>query len=136
MAKQRLSDVNEDFMKDIISQGIPIGGDSFIRQNIEPVLGKEEVPIRVELKPQGSKKRKEQELSYIEEYLKKVDFEDRQMITITRQTHTTLNQIINIIGGKQATLGGYIENIVRKHFELHKDEINRLCQEQPIKPIL
>lgn len=136
MAKQRLSDVNEDFMKDIISQGIPIGGDSLVRQNIKPMLEEEEIPVRVEPKPRESKKRKEQELSYVEEYLKKVDFEDRQMITITRQTHTTLNHIINIIGGKQTTLGGYIENIVRKHFELYKDEINRLCQEQPTKPIL
>ncbi|MBE9487925.1 MAG: DUF3408 domain-containing protein [Bacteroidetes bacterium] len=124
MTKKKLSTVNENFMKDIISKGVPI---------------KREIPVeripKSEPRFRDSRKRKEIKLSYVDEYLRKVDFENRQMVTITRQTHTSLSKIINILGSKQSTLGGYLENIVRKHFELHKDEINRLCQEQPLKPL-
>lgn len=135
MAKQKVISVNEDFMKDIISQGIPVGGEiSEDRQNTR-ILAEEKSDDKVEVKPRDNKRRKEQELPYTEEYLKRIDFEDRQMITITRLTHSKLLQIINILGGKQATLGSYVENIIRKHFETYKDEINRLCQEQPLKPL-
>lgn len=135
MAKQKVMSVNEDFMKNIIFQGIPVGGEiSEDRQNTR-ILSEENSDDKVEVKPRENKRRKEQELPYTEEYLKRIDFEDRQMITITRLTHSKLLQIINILGGKQATLGSYVENIIRKHFETYKDEINRLCQEQPLKPL-
>ena len=57
------------------------------------------------------------------------------MTTITRDTHQKLSQIVSLIGGKNGTIGSYIENIIRRHFDLYRDEINTLCERKPQKPL-
>lgn len=151
MAKQRNGPViDEEFMKEMISQGIPIKRNQASTENVikEPVLEKKEETQSVstetkkedkmqnfDSRPRESKRKRDMEGSYIDTYFDKVDFSDRQLTTITRDTHIKLTHIVKIIGGKNGTIGSYIENIIRKHFETYKDEINTLCEQNLKKPL-
>ena len=79
------------------------------------------------------RKRKEQPESYREIYFRRVDFSDRQPLYITRITHEKLMMIVNLIGGRKATIGSYVENVLLQHLESYRDEINRLFDEHYLK---
>lgn len=130
MAKQTTTpQVDEDFMKEIIAQGFPMKRE----REPEPIV---EEPIQEpELLPEKPRKRKEVQSEYVERYFEKVDFSDRQLVYITRETHQRLTDIVNVMGGKQGTIGGYMENIIREHFETHKDEINAIYTSRFKKPL-
>lgn len=140
MAKQNNSPkVDEDFMKELISQGFPMKKEkpaTVPQPEVEPEVQsiiQEQEPKSPTSKP---KRRKEQqEESFVELFFEKVDFSNRQMTTITRETHQKLTDIVNSLGGKNATIGSYIENIIRKHFENYKDEINALYATQFKSPL-
>ena len=76
------------------------------------------------------RKRKEQSEGYRETYFRRVDFSDRQPLYITRSTHEKLMMIVGMIGGRKATIGSYVENVLLQHLENHREEINRLLDEQ------
>jgi hypothetical protein len=54
---------------------------------------------------------------------------------ITRATHEKLMLIVNVIGGRKATISSYVENILLHHLEHFKEEINRLFVEQYASPL-
>lgn len=143
MAKQNNSPkVDEDFMKELISQGFPMKKEkpaTVPQPEVEPELQptvQEQEPKPPTSKPREPKRRKEQqEESFVELFFEKVDFSNRQMTTITRETHQKLTDIVNALGGKNATIGSYIENIIRKHFENYKEEINTLYATQFKSPL-
>jgi hypothetical protein len=41
--------------------------------------------------------------------------------------------IVNLIGGRKATIGSYVENVLLQHLESHREEINRLFDEHYLK---
>jgi len=79
--------------------------------------------------------RREQPENYGETYFRRVDFTDRQPLYITRSTHEKLMMIVNIIGGRKATISSYVENILLQHLDSHREEINRLFDEYYISPV-
>ena len=116
-------------MKEVIAQGFPMKRE----REPEPIV---EEPIQEpELLPEKPRKRKEVQSEYVERYFEKVDFSDRQLVYITRETHQRLTDIVNVMGGKQGTIGGYMENIIREHFETHKEEINAIYTSRFKKPL-
>lgn len=141
MAKQNSTPkVDEDFMKELISQGFPMKREkpAFTEPHeVEPEMEEVKEEIKpLTTKPREPKRRKEQqEGSFSDIFFEKVDFSNRQMTTITRETHQKLTDIVNSLGGKNATIGSYIENIIRKHFENYKEEINALYANQFKSPL-
>lgn len=141
MAKQNSTPkVDEDFMKELISQGFPMKREkpAFTEPyEVEPEMEEVKEEIKpLTTKPREPKRRKEQqEGSFSDIFFEKVDFSNRQMTTITRETHQKLTDIVNSLGGKNATIGSYIENIIRKHFENYKEEINALYANQFKSPL-
>jgi hypothetical protein len=81
------------------------------------------------------RKRREQPESYMETYFRRIDFTDRQPLYITRATHEKLMLIVNIIGGRKATISSYVENILLQHLDSHREEISRLFDEHYINPV-
>lgn len=130
MAKQTTTpQVDEDFMKEVIAQGFPM------KREREPESIVEEAIQEPEPLPEKPRKRKEVQSEYVERYFEKVDFSDRQLVYITRETHQRLTDIVNVMGGKQGTIGGYMENIIREHFENHREEINAIYTSRFKKPL-
>lgn len=139
MAKQTSGrpQIDEDFMEEIISQGLPV------KREVPPIESpSEEVetpePPKIETiqaeKP-IPRKRKNQPGDYRETYFQKVELTDRQPLYVSRTTHEKLMRIVTVIGGRKATASSYIENILLQHFEQHQEEINALYESQFQKPI-
>ena len=132
--------IDEDFMKELISQGVPAkrenlpddallpGGEKVITQE-----GQQEEVVRVE-KP-TPRRRKGGTGDYRETYFQKVELADRQPLYVSRTTHEKLMRIVTVIGGRKVTVSSYVENILLRHFEQYQDEINTLYESNFQKPV-
>ncbi len=141
MAKQSggMPKIDEDFMKELISQGVPAkrenlpddaplpGGEKVITQE-----GQQEEVVQVE-KP-TPRRRKGGTGDYRETYFQKVELADRQPLYVSRTTHEKLMRIVTVIGGRKVTVSSYVENILLRHFEQYQDEINALYESHFQKP--
>ncbi|KAB5340969.1 DUF3408 domain-containing protein [Bacteroides salyersiae] len=142
MAKQSsgMPKIDEDFMKELISQGVPAkrenlpddallpGGEKVITQE-----GQQEEVVRVE-KP-TPRRRKGGTGDYRETYFQKVELADRQPLYVSRTTHEKLMRIVTVISGRKVTVSSYVENILLRHFEQYQDEINTLYESNFQKPV-
>ena len=142
MAKQSggMPKIDEDFMKELISQGVPAkrenlpddaplpGGEKVITQE-----GQQEEVVRVE-KP-TPRRRKGGTGDYRETYFQKVELADRQPLYVSRTTHEKLMRIVTVIGGRKVTVSSYVENILLRHFEQYQDEIIALYESNFQKPV-
>jgi len=142
MAKQSggMPKIDEDFMKELISQGVPAkrenlpddaplpGGEKVITQE-----GQQEEVVRVE-KP-TPRRRKGGTGDYRETYFQKVELADRQPLYVSRTTHEKLMRIVTVIGRRKVTVSSYVENILLRHFEQYQDEINTLYESHFQKPV-
>ena len=141
MAKQNggMPKIDENFMKELISQGVPAkrenlpddaplpGGEKVITQE-----GQQEEVVQVE-KP-TPRRRKGGTGDYRETYFQKVELADRQPLYVSRSTHEKLMRIVTVIGGRKVTVSSYVENILLRHFEQYQDEINALYESHFQKP--
>lgn len=136
MAKQSggKPQIDEDFMKEIISQGLPVKKQETPTVVVETKI---ETPDKPDDKPEIKAEQKEEKAvkeparrkknapgDYRETYFMRVDLTDRQPLYVSRTTHEKLMKIVTVIGGRKATVSSYVENILLRHFEQFQDEIN------------
>ena len=152
MAKQSggKPQIDEDFMKEIISQGLPVKKQETPSASVE---ANAETPSKPDDKPQTASKEeikaepKEEKVvkeptrrkknapgDYRETYFMRVDLTDRQPLYVSRATHEKLMKIVTVIGGRKATVSSYVENILLRHFDQYQDEINELYESKFEKP--
>lgn len=87
------------------------------------------------LKPEpGPGKNEKKVFDFREMFFQRVELQDRQSLYLSRQTCEQLRLIVNGIGGSKASMSGYVECIINRHFEQYKDEIIRLFNENIKKP--
>lgn len=153
MAKQNggKPQIDEDFMKEIISQGLPVKKQETPSVTVETEVKTEvetpDTPVAVpeqEPKPETAKEdktvkepaRRKKNVSgdYRETYFARVDLTDRQPLYVSRTTHEKLMKIVTVIGGRKATVSSYVENILLRHFDQYQDEINELYESKFEKP--
>ena len=132
MAKQNgtLPKIDEDFMRELISQGVPAKQDKQpedIPQETQAETAQAEKPT--------SRKRRNSPGDYRETYFRKVELTDRQPLYVSRTTHEKLMRIVTVRGGRKVTVSSYVENILTRHFEQHQDEINALYESNFQKPV-
>lgn len=142
MAKQSggKPQIDEDFMKEIISQDLPVK-----KQETPSVTVKTEIetPDKPEIKTEPkeektlkepARRKKNAPGDYRETYFMRVDLTDRQPLYVSRATHEKLMKIVTVIGGRKATVSSYVENILLRHFDQFQDEINELYESKFEKP--
>ena len=94
----------------------------------EPVeAGKPKEPMR--------KKRTGASFNYAGTFLHRYELSSRQGLHLEKETIATIKRIISSIGGDRLTVSGFVENVLKHHFELYKEEVNRLHDERLRKPI-
>lgn len=143
MAKQSggKPQIDEDFMKEIISQGLPM------KKQETPPSAAVETEVETPDKPDKQETAKEEKAvkeparrkknapgDYRETYFMRVDLTDRQPLYVSRTTHEKLMKIVTVIGGRKATVSSYVENILLRHFDQFQDEINELYESKFEKP--
>lgn len=65
---------------------------------------------------------------YISLFMHRNDLYDRKAIYISKELQDKLSEIVLFIRKREMTLGMYVENILLKHLEDYKEEINRLSE--------
>lgn len=151
MAKQSggKPQIDEDFMKEIISQGLPVKKQEMPSVAVETpdkpddktgtVETADKPEIKVEPKEEKAvkepaRRKKNTPGDYRETYFMRVDLTDRQPLYVSRTTHEKLMKIVTVIGGRKATVSSYVENILLRHFDQFQDEINELYESKFEKP--
>lgn len=136
--------IDENFMKELISQGVPAkrenqpdnallpGGEKVITQEGQQE-GQHTETVQVE--KTTPRRRKGGTGDYRETYFQKVELADRQPLYVSRTTHEKLMRIVTVIGGRKVTVSSYVENILLRHFEQYQDEINALYESHFQKPV-
>jgi|GEM_PF-427101 len=74
-------------------------------------------------------------VNYAETFLNRYELFSRQGLHLEKETIATIKRIIHSIGDERLTVSGFVENVLRHHFESYKDEINRIYDEKWRKPI-
>jgi hypothetical protein len=136
MAKQtNIPKVDEDFMREVISQGLPMKRNTTIENELTIIIDENESAIETLDVIEAPNQEQTEKADYCETYFEKVDLTYRQSLCITKETHSTLLNVVNMIGGRKANLSSYVENIILQHLESHKEEINELYENEFKRPI-
>ena len=138
--------IDEDFMKEIISQGLPVKKQETPSVMVDTpekpddkaeTVNKEEIkaePKEEKAVKEPARRKKNTPGDYRETYFMRVDLTDRQPLYVSRTTHEKLMKIVTVIGGRKATVSSYVENILLRHFDQFQDEINELYESKFEKP--
>ena len=81
------------------------------------------------------RKKNQNNIDYPAVFLSRYELRTRQGIYIEKETNETIKRIVHNIGSERLTVSGFIENVLKHHFELYKDEINNLYESKFSKPI-
>ncbi|MDD4992811.1 MAG: DUF3408 domain-containing protein [Paludibacter sp.] len=63
-------------------------------------------------------------------YLTRNEIKTRQCVYISREVQQKIAKIVNRLSNGDATIGGYIDNVLSEHLRNHKHEINALYREK------
>ena len=80
--------------------------------------------------PKDSGRRKRQEDDYSGMFLRRNEIKTRQCVYISRDVHSKILKIVNDIAGREISVGGYVDTVLRQHLEQHKERINELYKKQ------
>ena len=80
--------------------------------------------------PKDSGRRKRQEDDYTGLFLRRNEIKTRQCVYISRDVHSKILKIVNDIAGREISVGGYVDTVLRQHLEQHKEKINELYKKQ------
>ena len=132
MAKKENIKIDESFMKEMISQGLPMKNESkSVKENKQPNIEPEPrpQPRRGKMLKANSATKTNSETTYEDNFLSKLELQDRKSVYVSYSTHEKLTRIANVLGSGKATVSSYIELIVQHHFDTYKDEINELYRQ-------
>ena len=92
----------------------------------------ENTKIRID----STRKRRNQPLNYKEIFLVRNELSSRQGLHLEKETIATIKRIVHNLGDERLTVSGFVENVIKHHFEMYQDEITRLYEEISQKPII
>ncbi|EFR52100.1 hypothetical protein BFAG_00794 [Bacteroides fragilis 3_1_12] len=87
-------------------------------------------PVTQEKAQRDSVRRKRSEEDYNELFLRRNEIKTRQCVYISRDVHGKILKIVNDIAGGEISVGGYVDTVLRRHLEQHKERINELYKKQ------
>lgn len=65
---------------------------------------------------------------FIRRFLTPYKCEGRQGVYIDKGLHQKISVIVGIAGKRQLTVGNYIDNVLKEHFEKHSEEVKAYLQ--------
>ena len=72
--------------------------------------------------------------NYTDTFLARYELASRQGLHLEKETIATIKRIVQL-GDERLTVSGFVENVLKHHFEFYKEEVNRLHEENMRKPI-
>ena len=121
--------IDEDMLREAVGEQSSEG--SMLEVAERQSAGSEE---QMEL-PSGRKRRMTLP-DYEATFLKPVRVKVRTALYVSEETRCKISEVARKIGTGRVSVIGYVENILRNHLELYKEEINRLHREQNSRDLL
>ena len=82
-------------------------------------------------------RRRRTAVPYFEQtFMNLMEIRQRAALYVSIGTKRKILEVVKKIGGEYMTATSYVENILRQHLELYKDDINRIHKEQNTKELL
>lgn len=134
MAEKHREKINPDAIRELISQGIPMrrkeespSASYEKKESVEETQEEERELSAEEMKrPLSRARRRIPKGDYESLFIYRNDLKDRKTIYVARELQEKLAEIVMSMKNREMTIGIYVENIILHHFEVYKDEINRL----------
>ncbi len=120
--KEKETEIDEDFLLASIGDKkegkIPIEKEEKI-ESVEPQKVKEPTANR-------RSKRSSNTQDYATTFLCRNEIRERKSIYVSQLVHEKVKLIVKRIADDDASVGGYIDNVLKHHLEKYKEEINTL----------
>ncbi len=123
-----MAKIDEQTLKDAVARGIPRSGGYTL-----PPPSSSEDSEEDNVTKRGKCDNSIDE--YKTKYFAKTDHSARQLIYVSEEVHESLSNIVKGIGDKKATIGSYVENILRYHLSEHKEMLNGVHKRKYKSPI-
>ena len=138
MAKQNnpSTPVVEQYLMDVIAGGFSTKKET--PEPVQPEVKQEEqeiavVPAMEEKPKEPAKQKRSNSVDYESVFLQRDELKARQSVYISKEIHEKVSKIVSVLGGKDLSVGGYIDNVLSQHFETYMDEINVLYDKKYTK---
>jgi len=130
MAKNKREAVDID--EAALLQSVYEQGNSPVIQSTTQEKTVEQTPEQAEKTKEAKEpvRRKRNNADYNSLFLQRNEIKIRSCVYISQRIHKTISEIVRVIGSKDVTVGGYIDNVLLQHLEAHKDEINDLYKRE------
>lgn len=69
-------------------------------------------------------------------FMSLLDIHIREALYVSLETKSKILEVVKKIGGERMTATSYVEQILRQHLDLYKEEINRIYKERSTKDLL
>lgn len=76
----------------------------------------------------GSKYVEEQEKP-LSSFLHTEEIKTRQCVYISREVHLEISRIVRLLAENGTSIGGYVDNVLKEHLRLHRNEI-KVCMNE------
>ena len=109
--------------------------EDFIRDRRRKEADKREIPLPAALRPLRS----DDDIvigDFDRMFLQPRSIRTRSTLYVSSETKRKVLEVVRKVGDEHTTATSYVENILRHHLDLYKDEINRLYQERNPQDLL
>lgn len=128
MAKQNnpSTPVDEQYLMDVIAgvfstkKEMPETVQPEVKQKVVTVIESEEKSVK------SGRRKRTNTADYETTFLQRNELKARQSVYISKEIHEKVSRIVKVLGGRDLSVGGYIDNVLSQHFETYMDEINAL----------
>ena len=135
MTKKKIGTVDPVAIRELISQGIPMKRKESEKkrsqseeQCVESERPNDEPISKVFSRVIRRERRKSDKGDYESLFICRNTLKNRKTIYIAKELQDTLAEIVMSMRNRDMTIGIYVENIILHHFEIYKDEINKLAE--------
>ena len=135
MKENQNGKVDSVAIRELISQGIPMKRkeSEMKRPQSEEQCVESERPNEEPMSKDFSRvprreRRKVDKGDYESLFICRNTLRNRKTIYIAKELQDTLAEIVMSMRNRDMTIGIYVENIILHHFEIYKDEINKLAE--------
>ena len=135
MTKKKIGTVDPVAIRELISQGIPMERkESEMKRSqaeeqcVESERPNDEPISKVFSRVIRRERRKSDKGDYESLFICRNTLKNRKTIYIAKELQDTLAEIVMSMRNRDMTIGIYVENIILHHFEIYKDEINKLAE--------
>ena len=137
MAKKPKVEVDEELVRKMIGGQIPL------TTNVTHEISDPERPEQQEKQecdtssPAEPRRRRTVVIPDFEQtYMTRNDIRMRSALYVSIDTKRKVLEVVKKIGGEYMTVTSYVENILRQHLELYKDDINRIYKQKSTKNLI